>query len=148
VDTPEARHEGNVAMWASRDEAERSLSLLALGLAAAYFITLFLPWVTGSISGWSIRPGEEVGLLALAVVLAELLRLMGLWTTRGADLLGFCLTAAAGVMGVTAWAVLEWASGSIGINGFVYGFWVAFVVALLLVAVAALRLAVLRRSAP
>jgi tetrahydromethanopterin S-methyltransferase subunit B len=49
-------------------------------------------------------------------------------------------------MGVTTWAVLQWASGPV--ENFVYGYWLGFIVALVLVAVAALRLAVLWRSAP
>jgi hypothetical protein len=132
VDTPERPREGNAAR---------------LG-RAAYFIVFFLPWVTGSIAGWSIRPSDEVGLLALAVLLVELLRVMGIWTIRGADLVGFCLTAAVGVMGVTTWAVLQWASGPVENGTFAYGYWLGFVVALVLIALAALRLAVLSRSAP
>jgi hypothetical protein len=72
VETPEAPREGNaarfgratdaygltVARWAGRGDAERGLSVLALGFAAAYFIVLFLPWVTGSISASLRRPGS------------------------------------------------------------------------------------------
>jgi hypothetical protein len=162
VETPESPREGNAARlgraadaygltaarWAGRGDAERGLGVLALGFAAAYFIVLFLPWVTGSISGWTFHTSDEAGLLALAVVLVELLRLTGIWTARGADLAGFCLTAAAGIMGVTTWAVLQWASGPVEGSAFAYGYWLGFIVALVLIAVAALRLAVLSRSVP
>jgi hypothetical protein len=61
----------------------------------------------------------------------------------------FCLTAAAGLFGVSAFVNLRW--GSLlpqGFSYFEYGAWLGLVFALLLILLAALRLAGLWRPAP
>jgi hypothetical protein len=122
--------------------------LVALALAAALFISLFLPWFQ-TISGWSLRIGDEAGLVALAVVLVELVRLTGSWTSRGAQLVAFCLTAAAGIMGVSTFVVLRWGSGApIRFSTFRYGAWIGLVLGVLLVGLAVAQLSAARRTAP
>ena len=128
-----------------RGDQERGFSLLALSAAAAYFVSLFLPWAAFN-SGWNFRPADDAGLLALALVLGELLRLVGGWVTRGSSLIAFSLTTAVGIMGVTTWATLRWGSGPVSFQAFRYGFWLAFVFAVLLVGLGALRLASVRGS--
>ena len=145
METPEPPEESTAAR-AGRGDPVDGLSLLALILAAALFVTFFLPWI-GPESGWAVGVAHDAGLLALAVVLVELLRLRGAWISRGAELVAFCLGAAAAVMGITAWATLRWGVGTIGLGSFRYGAWVGFVFALLLLGVSALRSAVLWRSA-
>jgi hypothetical protein len=137
----------SAASWAGRGDPARGLSLLALVFAAALFVVLFLPWI-GPDSGWAVGVAHDTGLLALAVVLVELLRLRGAWISRGAELVAFCLTAAAGLMGITAWATLRWGVGAVDFEALRYGAWLGFVVALLLLVVAAVRLAVLWRPVP
>jgi len=139
------------AAWAGRGDQERGFSMLALGLAAAYFIVLFLPWIGDgghTESGWVVA--QDSGVLALAVVLVETLRLARAWVSRGSVLLAFCLLAATGVLGVESWANTRWGVlfGPLGFAIFQYGAWIGLVLAILLVAVAALRLTVLWRSAP
>jgi hypothetical protein len=141
----------SAASWAGRGDQERGLSLLALVLAGAYFVVLFLPWIGNGVrfsqSGWFVA--HDPGVLVLAVVLVESLRLARAWVSRGAILLGFCLVGAAGVLGVESLANLRW--GGLfpeGFRAFQYGAWIGLVLAILLIAVAALRLAVLWRSAP
>jgi hypothetical protein len=133
-----------VARWAGGGDEERGLSMLGLASAAAYFVSLFLPWL-GGFSAWTLRTAVDSGVLALAVVLVELLLVTGAWVSRGAALAVFCLTAAAGVMGVTTWVTFQWGGATPGTEALDYGAWLGFVVALVLVAVAALRLSVLRR---
>ena len=138
------------ATWAGRGDQERGLALLALVLAAAYFVVLFLPsWGAGghTQSGWYIA--HDPGVLALAVVLVESLRLVRAWLSRGAVLVGFCLTAATGILGVQVVLNLKWGGlFPAGFGGFQYGAWLGLVLAVLLIVLAALRLAVLWRSAP
>jgi hypothetical protein len=159
VETPEPPHERPAAKfgraaetrglaaatWAGRGDQERGLGVLALGLSAAFFVVLFLPWI-GTLSGWTLRTADDSGLLALAVVLVELLRLGRRWISRGAQLVAVCLTTAAGLMAVTTWITLRTGSGPV--RSLEYGSWLGLVVALLLLTVAALRLAVLWRSVP
>ncbi len=161
METPEAPQEGTAsrvgraaeargleaATWAGQGDQERGFSLLALTLAAGYFVVLFLPWID-SVSGWTLRVADNSGLLALALVLVELLRLRGVWISRGAGLLAACLTVATGIIGVTTFATLRWGSGPVRFSTLKSGAWLGLVVALLLVALAALRVATLRRSAP
>jgi hypothetical protein len=95
VETAEAPQEGSAARlgksaeaygltaarWVGRGDVERGLTLLALVLASAYFVVLFLPWVGGfghSESVWTIGLHDS-GWAALAVVLVESLRLTGAW---------------------------------------------------------------------
>jgi len=142
----------SAATWAGRGDQERGVTVLALGLAAASFVCLFLPWIGfdgRDQSGWSVPLGVEYGLLALAVVLVELLVLARAWTTRGSALVAFCLTGAAGLSGVSAAANLRWGVlSSIGFSLYQYGAWLGLVLSILLLALAALRLAVLWRSVP
>lgn len=121
--------------------------LVALVLAAGYFVALFLPWFT-SISGWALRTGDDAGVIALAVVLVELLRLTGSWTSRAAQLAAFCLTAAAGIMGVTNFVTFRWGAGAgIKFSAFRYGAWIGLAFGILLVVVAVAQLSAVRRSA-
>jgi hypothetical protein len=159
VETPEAPQEGiavrlgraaeerglAVARWAGRGDEGRGFSKLALALAAAFFVVLFLPWI-GFLSGWTLRTADDSGLLALAVVLVELLRLSGSWASHGARVAAVCLSAATGLMAMTTWVTLRTGNGPLG-GSLCYGAWLGFVVALLLLALSALRLAVLRRPA-
>ena len=127
----------DAARWAGGGDEERGFSLLALALAAAYFVVLFLPWVD-PISGWALRVGEHSGVVALALVLVELLRLARRWSSPAAGLWAFCLTAATGILGVTTWATIRWGSGPLP-EGLSYGAWLGFVIALLLLILAVLR---------
>ena len=121
--------------------------LVAILLAAGYFVALFLPWFSIA-SGWALRTGDDAGVIALAVVLAELLRLTGSWTSRGAQLVAFCLTAAAGIMGVTTFVTFRWGSGAdISFSAFRYGAWIGLALGILLIVVAAAQLNAARRSA-
>lgn len=127
------------------------LPLLPLCAAAASFVSLFLPWLGlggQNQSGWSVPLGVEFGLLALAVVLVELLSLAEAWTSRGFELVAFCLTAAAGLMGVSAVANLRWGLQFNNFSLFQYGAWVGLALAIVLVCLGAVRLIALRRSAP
>ena len=140
------------AAWAGKGDEARGLTVLALAVAAASFVTLFLPWLDyagRSALGWSVPLGVEFGLLALAVVLVELLALGRAWISRGSELLAFGLTAAAGLIGVSAIVNLHW-GGLVtgGFSEFDYGAWLGLVLSILLIVVAALQLAVLWRSAP
>jgi hypothetical protein len=119
--------------------------VLALGLAAAFFVVLFLPWI-GTLSGWTLRTADDSGMLALAVVLVELLRLARRWLSGGAQLLAVCLTAAAGLMAITTWITLRTGSGPV--QSLEYGSWLGLVVALLLLTLATLRFTLLWRAAP
>jgi hypothetical protein len=122
--------------------------LAALVAAAGLFVSLFFPWYT-SFWGWGLRVGDEAGLLALAVVLLELVRLMGSWRTHSASVVAFCLTAAAGIMGITTFVVFRWGSGEpIRFSSLRYGAWVGLATGIILVVVAVLQLIAVRRSAP
>jgi hypothetical protein len=141
-----------VANRVGRGDEEDGLSLLALGFAGGFFVSLFMPWLGEAgrtISGWNLELGRDCGLVALAVVLVELLALARAWASTGSELVGFCLVAAAGVLGVSAVADLRWGgllSG--GFGTFEYGAWLGLVFALLLLLVAVLRLVQLWRPAP
>ena len=120
----------------------------ALLAAVALFVSLFLPWFQ-TFWGWGLRVGDEAGLIALAVVLVELVRLMGAWQTLSARLVAFCLTAAAGIMGVSTFVVFRWGSGeSIKFSALRYGAWVGLAAGVLLILVAVLQLISVRRTAP
>jgi len=122
-------------------------ALVALVLAAGLFVALFLPWFSFA-SGWALRTGDEAGLVALGLVLVELLRLTGSWTARGSQLVAFCLTAAAGIMGVTTFVTFRWGSGApVGFSSFRYGAWIALALGILLIVVAVAQLNAVRRSA-
>ena len=122
--------------------------LAALVVAVGLFVSLFLPWYA-SFWGWGLRVGDEAGLLALAVVLLELVRLMGTWRTHSASVVAFCLTAAAGVMGVTTFVVFRWGSGTpIRFSSLRYGAWVGLATGITLIVVAVLQLIAVRQSAP
>jgi hypothetical protein len=139
------------ARWAGRGDQDRGLTVLALATAAAAFVSLFMPWLGFSghaQSGWDVPLGYVFGLLSLAVVLVELLSVARAWTSRGADLVVFCLVAGAGVIGVSAFANLR--VGGIfaaGFSLFEYGAWLGLVLAILLILLAGLRLARLWRLA-
>jgi hypothetical protein len=121
--------------------------LAALVVALGLFVSLFLPWYT-SFWGWGLRVGDEAGLLALAVVLLELVRLMGSWRSHTARLMAFCLTAAAGIMGISTFVVFRWGSGEpIRFSSLRYGAWVGLAAGILLVIVAVLQLIAVRRTA-
>jgi hypothetical protein len=121
--------------------------LAALVVAAGLFVSLFFPWYA-SFWGWGLRVGDEAGLLALAVVLLELVRLMGSWRSHSASLVAFCLTAATGIMGVTTFVVFRWGSGApIKFSSLRYGAWVGLATGIILVVVAALQLIAVRRTA-
>ena len=135
-----------VARWAGRGDEERGLSLLALGLAAAYFVALFLPWFAHSESGWFLAQNTDI--VVLAVVLVESLRLARAWTSQGSRLVAFGLVAASGLLGIGTVANLRW--GGLfppGFSAFRYGAWIGLVLAILLCVVAALELPALRRTA-
>jgi hypothetical protein len=140
------------ARWAGRGDESRGLSSIALAAAGGAFVCLFLPWLGfdgHEQAGWNIPLGTDYGLLALAVVLVELLALARAWNSRGSECLTFSLVAAASVIGLSAFANLRWdglLSGSL--VQFEYGSWIGLVLALVLLVLAALRLAALRRSAP
>ena len=132
------------------DVASGLLALLPLGAGAALFVSLFLPWLGlggQTQSGWSVPLGVEFGLVALALVLVELLALAGAWTSLGFELVAFCLTAAAGLLGVSAVANLRWGLQFNNFSLFQYGAWVGLALAIVLVGLAVLRLAALRRWA-
>lgn len=127
--------------------AAGDFELAAIVLATALFVSLYLPWFT-VLSGWGLRVGDEAGLLALAVVLVELIRLMGSWRSHTARLVTFCLTAAAGIMGVSTFVVLRWGSGApIKFATFRYGAWIGLAAGILLVVLAVLQLNAVRRTA-
>jgi hypothetical protein len=122
------------------------LELVAIVLAVALFVSLYLPWFS-LFSGWGLRVGDEAGLLALAVVLIELIRVTGSWSSSGARLVAFCLTAAAGIMGVSTFVVLRWGSGAqIKFSTFRYGAWIGLAAGILLVVAAAAQFNALRRT--
>ena len=133
-----------------RNAAERDFGVVALLLGAAYFVSLFLPWFSfgRTVSGWGFA--GESGVAALAVVLCETLRVTRTWATRGSELLGFSVAAATGVLALGSLANLRWGGefGDIRFSAFEYGAWLSLAFAVLLLIVAALRLAALRRSAP
>jgi hypothetical protein len=141
------------ATWAGRGDEARGLAVLALAVAGASFVCLFLPWLGfggRDVSGWSFLLGTDYGLLSLAVVLVELLAVARAWISRSSELVAFCLTAAGGLIGVSAVADLRWGSleAAGGFSSFRYGAWLGLVLAILLIVLAALELSVLRRSAP
>ena len=128
--------------------AERGdFELVAIVLAAGLFVALCLPWF-GSVSGWAFSVGAEAGLLALALVLVELLRLTGSWAARASQLLAFCLTLAAGIMGVTTFVTYRWGAGApIGFSTLRYGAWIGLATGVRLILVAVAQLNVVRRTA-
>jgi hypothetical protein len=140
-----------VARRAGRGDEQRGLTVLALAAVAAAFVSLFLPWLGfggRAEAGWNIPLGIELGLLALAVGLVELLSLARAWASRGSELVAFCLAAATGVIGLSVVANLRW--GGLVVGGFAafdYGAWLGLALAVLLILLAALRLARLWRSA-
>jgi len=134
------------ARAAGRGDAERGLSLIALGLAAGYFVALFLPWFAHSESGWFIAQNSAIA--ALAVVLVEWLRLARNWTSQGSRLVAFCLVAGSGLLGLGAVVNPRWGGAfPPGFSSFRYGAWIGLVLAILLCVVAALQLTELRRTA-
>ena len=140
-----------VARWAGRGDQQRGIVVLALAASAASFVTLFLPWIGFAghdQSGWSVPLGTDYGLLALAVVLVELLSLSRAWTTRGSELVAFCLTAAAGLIGVSAVANMRWGFFAPIVAIYAYGAWIGLVLSIALLLFAALRLLVLWRPVP
>ncbi len=81
-------------------------------------------------------------------MLVELLRVTRSWVSRGAQLVAFCLTAAAGIMGVSSFATFRWGSGEpIKFSAFRYGAWIGLAFGILLVVVAVAQLSAVRRSA-
>ncbi len=139
MDTPEAPSRA----IAVEGDFELAATLVAVGL----FVSLFPPWYA-SFWGWGLRAGDEAGLLALAVVLLELVRLMGGWKTQSARLVAFCPTAAAGIMGVTTFVVIRWGSGApIRFSSLGYGAWIGLAAGILLVVLAVLQLNAIRRTA-
>jgi len=128
-----------------------ALAILPLAAAVASFVSLFMPWIGfagTNQAGWTVPLGVEYGLLALALVLVELLSLAGAWTSLGFELVAFCLTAAAGLMGVSTVVNLRWGLQFHNFSIFQYGAWVGLAFAIVLCVLAALRLAALRDSAP
>jgi hypothetical protein len=115
-------------------EAER-LSTVALAAAGGAFVCLFMPWIGASgndQAGWDLALGSLYGLLALADVRVV-----------------FCLTGAAGLIGLSAVANLRWGSLLVGgFSYFEYGAWLGLMFAILLLAVGGLRLLGLWRSTP
>jgi hypothetical protein len=166
VETPEAPREGIPARlaksaevyglagasWVGRGDDAQGLSILGLGAAAGAFVCLFMPWVEfggNDQSGWFLAVGAWYGLLALALVLVELLFLGRAWASAASGILAFCLSAAAGLIGLTAFVNLRWGSPiPQGFSVFAYGAWLGLVFAVMLILVAVLRLAALWRSAP
>lgn len=164
VETPEEPREGTAARlgksaeayglagarWAGRGDEAQGLSLLGLAAAAGAFVCLFLPWLEfggNEQSGWFLAVGAWYGLLALAVVLVEVLLLGRAWASAGSGILAFSLSAAAGVIGLTAFVNLRWGSPlPQGFSVFAYGAWLGLAFAILLILIAALRLAGLWRS--
>jgi hypothetical protein len=141
-----------VARRAGRGDEQRGLTMLALATAAAAFVSLFLPWLGfggRAEAGWNVPLGTEFGLVSLAVVLVELLSVARAWTSRGAELVAFSLVAGTGAIGVSTVANLRW-GGLLpaGFSAFQYGAWLGLALALVLILLAALRLAALWRSAP
>jgi hypothetical protein len=133
------------ARRAGRGDERRGLSSVAVVSAAGAFVCLFMPWLSfagHAQAGWGLPLGAYFGLLALASVLVEV-------ATARSDVVAFCLDAAAGIVGISAVANLRWGGflGS-GFSVFAYGAWLGLACAIPLIGVAALRLAVLRRSAP
>jgi hypothetical protein len=121
----------------------RTLSLLLLATAGAYFVDLFLHWLEEGgrgISGWNIPVTEFSGLLALGVVLVELVRVAGVWTSRAASLLGFFLAAATAIMGFATLINLRWGGLTQGFGSWAYGAWIALALVVLLLGLAILRL--------
>lgn len=166
METPEAPREANAtrlgksaeafgleaARWAGRGDQARGLSLLALAAAAGAYVCLFMPWLGQNghtVSGWNFELPRAYGLLVLAVVLVELLALARAWISSGAELIVFCLVAAAGVVGVSAVADLRWGGiNDLGFSVLAYGAWLGLVFSILLILLAALLLARLWRPRP
>jgi hypothetical protein len=140
------------ASWVGRGDDAQGLSILGLAAAAGAFVCLFMPWVEfggNDQSGWFLAVGAWYGLLALALVLVEVLFLARAWASAGSGILAFCLSAAAGLIGLTAFVNLRWGSPlPQGFSVFAYGAWLGLVFAVLLILLAALRLVGLWRSAP
>ena len=141
------------ASWVGRGDEAQGFSILGLGAAAGAFVCLFMPWVEyggNDQSGWFLAMGAWYGLLALALVLAEVLFLARAWASAGSGILAFCLSAAAGVIGLTVFVNLRWGTSPIaqGFSIFGYGAWLGLVFAVILILVAALRLVALWRPAP
>jgi hypothetical protein len=166
VETPEPPREGtagrlgqaaeerglSAATWAGGGDRERGFAVLALAAAAGSFVCLFMPWLGfagRTQSGWNVPLARDYGLLALAVIVVELLALARAWKSRGSELVAFCLVGGAGLLGVSAVVDLRWGglTGG-GFSLFEYGAWLGLVFSLVLLALGALRLAVLWRSAP
>jgi hypothetical protein len=164
VDTPEPPRKGRAASLgraaqarglaaaqrAGRGDEKRGPSMLSLAAAAASFACLFLPWLGfagHTQSGWSIPLGSDYGLLVLAVVLVELLALGRASASHGSELVVFCLTAGAGVIGASSVANLRWGVLVGTVAPFEYGAWLGLAFAILLFAVGVLRLSTMWRSA-
>lgn len=164
METPEEPREGTAARlgksaeayglagasWAGRGDEAQGLSLLELAVSAGLLVSFFMPWLGEggrTIAGWNMALVGEAGLVALSVVLVELLALAGAWASRGSAHVTFCLVAAAGVLGVSAFADVRW--NGLLVNGFAsldYGAWLGLVLAILLILLASLRPAGLWRS--
>ncbi len=121
--------------------------LAAILVAVALFVSLFLPWYQ-TFWGWGLRVGDEAGLIALAVVLLELVRVMGGWRTQSARLVAFCLTAGGRDHG--SHHVRRLSLGQrrrIRFSSLRYGAWLGLAAGILLVVVAVLQLNAIRRTA-
>jgi hypothetical protein len=128
----------------------RTLSLLLLATAAAYFVDLFLPWIGRggrNIAGWDVPLTSPAGTLALSVALVELVRVVGVWTSRGSLLVGFFLAAGVAGMGLASLINLRWGGFlSTGFGTWCYGSWLAVALLVGLLGLAILRLRELTES--
>ena len=166
METPEAPREGNAASlgrsaeahglaaarWVGKGDEQRGLTRLAFGVAAGAFVSLYFPWLGfggHDELGWSVPVASIYGSLALGVVLVALLSFAGAWTSRGSELVAFCLVSGAGLLGVSAFVNLRLGSFfPAGFSHFEYGAWLGLVFAVLLILLAALLLAGFWRTAP
>jgi hypothetical protein len=122
----------------------RTLSVLLLAAASGFFVDLFLRWLGQGghgISGWGIPLSSYAGVLALGVVLVELVRIVDVWTSRAASIVGFFLAAAAAVMGLSELINLRWGGVlSTGFGTWCYGAWIGLALAVVLLGLATARL--------
>ena len=88
--------------------------------------------------------------LALVISAAYFLLLRGVWRSRGYELVGFCLTGAAAMLGaesVASSGAGRFFPGS-GFSSFAYGAWIALGLVVVLILLATARFVALTPSSP
>jgi hypothetical protein len=130
----------------------QKLSLSLTLTAAVYFVDAFVRWVEdfqGSqarLTGWELQIATWGALAALALLLVELARGLGLWRTAGSALLTVLLALGTGLLVVGALVHLRWGYVSIDFSHWAYGAWLALACGVALVGLGWLRLTELRTT--